>query len=64
MLDERAGGSAVPARSSSSHGLTDLVLEPPVGDPWLALATGPLTADLCECDALCECGVAPPEEQP
>ena len=27
-------------------------LEP---DPRLALATGPLTSDLCECDALCEC---------
>lgn len=55
MLDGRAGGSAVPARSSSSHGLIDRILEPPASDPWLALAVGPLTADLCECDALCEC---------
>jgi hypothetical protein len=30
-----------------------------IADPRLALATGPLTADLCECEALCECDREP-----
>lgn len=39
----------------SDHGRTDVLLEPPAEDQVLALAVGPLTADLCECEALCAC---------
>jgi hypothetical protein len=37
------------------NALHELLGEITADDPRLALASGPLTADLCECDALCEC---------
>lgn len=54
----RGAGSGLEGSDPIAHGSLPAVpvAAAPLDDPWLALASGPLTADLCECDAMCVCG--------